>query len=278
MGPVEIELSSNIRLEAALDALVLATGAGFYDISYIVHEGQIKVGTRDALPFPMEMRVYQIPVLVRANRCVTSFLSAIQESIEPDSWFETGDTREGTISNLEGTQFAALQTRKAHIAIQTLLEQMEQHEAVSVTEEADQSLLMEQLKLVYTHRASMAIENRKVLDPEASDAPKTGGCVYGFGPKEKPPESNSNNVKPSFSFLVGEVQSLSLVHDPQRDRIDSEITRLERLLGPAQLDPQASRIRWAARQVEQAHARIATLETQIADRVAPMVFLITDDD
>lgn len=276
LGRIDIELSSNIRLEAALDALVLATGAGFYDISYIVHQGQIKVGTRDALPLPMEMRLYQIPVLVRANRCVTSFFSTIQESIEPESWFDTSDIGEGTISNLGNGQFAVLQTRKAHIAIQTLLEQVEQHEVVSVTEEAVQSLLMEQLKLLYTYRASMAIEKRKVPDPEASDAPKTGGCVYGFGPKETPPESGPNKVKPSFSCLGTGEPSHSSIKDPRRVGFDGDIVRLEGLLGMPQLDPDASRIRHAVRQIEEALARIAGLELQIVDRFAPTVTVLTE--
>ncbi len=64
----------------------------------------------------------------------------------------------------------------------------------------------------------------------------------------------------------------------KKDQADIAIANLERLLGPQQLDPDISRIRWAARQIEQANAHIAALEKQIADEVTPIVTVIAGGD
>ncbi|MCH7921182.1 MAG: hypothetical protein IIC50_24835, partial [Planctomycetes bacterium] len=59
-GPMDLDSLPNVRLGTALDSLVLALGAGFYDITYIVEGGVIKIGTREALPAKLETRIYNI--------------------------------------------------------------------------------------------------------------------------------------------------------------------------------------------------------------------------
>jgi hypothetical protein len=90
-----------------------------------VDEGVILIGTADALPSKMVPLVYEIPALAHAAGGAKDLIETIQNTIEPESWFDIGDTGEATITPYPSQQprkLAVLQTYENHQKIQKFLE------------------------------------------------------------------------------------------------------------------------------------------------------------
>jgi hypothetical protein len=68
----------------------------------------------------METRVYDIPGLGYPAGGTDNLIQLIQDTIEPDSWFDTGG--QGTISTYMGRKLAILQTPEIHRKIQNFLQ------------------------------------------------------------------------------------------------------------------------------------------------------------
>jgi hypothetical protein len=254
---IDMDGLTNVRLETALDSLLDAIGAGFYDIAYTVNDRQIIIGTFESLPIIFETRTYRIPLLIRAAYRTRTFLQALPEAIEPDSWFYMSDLGQGTITPISETHFAVLQTRKTHIAIQAQLERLQLDPVVSIPDYMDPNTLTAHLAILRRHRGDILSE--KETAKESLGLPEKKESVLD-GP-----------------FVMNEML-LARTFSPRQDQVDAKIATLERLLGPKRLDPDISRIHWTAKQIEQANARIAAIEEQIADRVLPTVTVIARGD
>jgi hypothetical protein len=109
-----------VRLGTALELLLKAVSDGFAEIGYVVKNGVITVATKDALPNKLETRVYDIPGLGYPAGGVDSLIQLIQDTIDPDSWFDTGG--EGEIRTYMGRKLAILQTPEIHRKIQNFLQ------------------------------------------------------------------------------------------------------------------------------------------------------------
>jgi hypothetical protein len=110
-----------VRLGTALELLLKAVSDGFAELGYVVKNGVITVATKDALPNKLETRVYDIPGLGYPAGGVDNLIQLIQDTIEPDSWFDIG-IRQGTISTYMGRKLAILQTPEIHRKIQNFLQ------------------------------------------------------------------------------------------------------------------------------------------------------------
>jgi hypothetical protein len=106
-----------VRLGAALELLLKAISDGFSELGYVVKDGVITIATKDALPNKLETRIYNIPGAGGTDHVI----QLIQDTIEPDSWFDTG-TGEGTVSTYMGRKLAILQTPEIHQKIQNFLQ------------------------------------------------------------------------------------------------------------------------------------------------------------
>jgi len=159
--PAGMDPLTGVKLRKALEILLAGVSSiDFAELIYVVDEGVILIGTVDMLERPMVHRVYDISDLVAepanfrgmggyggggmggygggmggygggmggmggtGGYIAEDLRYLIQETIEPDEWFETSDTGEGTITPYPRQQpkkLAVLQTHEVHQEIEKLL-------------------------------------------------------------------------------------------------------------------------------------------------------------
>ncbi|MHC4475097.1 MAG: hypothetical protein ACYTEL_05610 [Planctomycetota bacterium] len=128
-------------LGMGLDLLLKSVAAGVADLDYIVDNGIITVATVDGLPRKLVTRVYELRGLVRSTGGARNLVRLIPQTIEPDSWYETGQG-EGTITSHEGRKLIVLQTAPVHQKIQKLLDSAKADTAYKDTPRIDLSVDM----------------------------------------------------------------------------------------------------------------------------------------
>lgn len=188
--PAGMDPLTGIKLRKAIEILIAGVTSAqlgeFGEITYVVDEGVVQIGTLDMLPPKMVHRVYDVSDLVaepanygQIGRMMgmqnmmmggmggggmmgggmggmggyggggmmggmgggmmgggmmggqgsmmqaQSLLQLIEETIEPDSWFDLSDTGQGTIMaypSQQPTKLAVMQTHEVHVEIEKLLE------------------------------------------------------------------------------------------------------------------------------------------------------------
>jgi type II secretory pathway component GspD/PulD (secretin) len=160
--PINMEPISAIPLRKALSLLLEAVSGGFAAINFIVEGGVITIATAESLPSEMETLVYDVTDLIgrpaefyaptgaavtaaaegeagteqlgeveemdrtelieEATTRANNLLLLIQQTIQPESWFEAGG--EGSITVYERKKLIIYQTREVHNQIEKLLEQL----------------------------------------------------------------------------------------------------------------------------------------------------------
>jgi len=123
-----------IGLGKALELLLKAVSSGAVDeLGYAVDKGIITIAAAESLPRRLETRVYDIPALAHAAVGDDDLVQLIQETVEPESWYEAGG--EGTIRIYMGKKLAIRQTREVHSKIEDLLAGLRQ--AITASASAD---------------------------------------------------------------------------------------------------------------------------------------------
>ncbi|MHC4171445.1 MAG: hypothetical protein ACYTBX_18525 [Planctomycetota bacterium] len=110
-----------VRLGTALELLLKAVAGNVADLVYVVNDGVITIATIESLPNWMETQIYDIPGFFHPAGDADNLVQLIQDTIEPDSWFETSETGEGTIRSYMGKKLVVLQTPEIHQKIQKFL-------------------------------------------------------------------------------------------------------------------------------------------------------------
>jgi general secretion pathway protein D len=145
-----------------LELLLKSVSGGFAELGYVVDDGIITIATVGSLPSEMVTRVYDVTDLLgrradyisrstggstvstgdqiggegfdeqdelgrdelqdEADERAENLILLIQETIEPETWYEAGG--EGTITVYENKKLIVLQTRKVHSQIEELLNEM----------------------------------------------------------------------------------------------------------------------------------------------------------
>jgi len=125
---------SGVRIGTALELLLKTVSGGFTELGYVIKNGVITIATvdSDSLPNNLETRVYDIPSLGHPAGGTDNLIQLIQDSIEPDSWFDIG-TGEGTISTYMGKKLVILQAPEIHQKIQNFLQTIKVDIPVDVT-------------------------------------------------------------------------------------------------------------------------------------------------
>jgi len=114
--PINMDTISSAPLGAALELLLKSVSAGLTELGYVVKDGIITVATVDSLPSSFETWVYDVhPALDAYN-----LIRMITNTIERDSWFETG-VGEGTINIYQGRKLIVGQTPQIQQEIQNFL-------------------------------------------------------------------------------------------------------------------------------------------------------------
>ena len=159
--PINMDAISAIPLGPALKLLLESVSGGFADLGYVVENGVITIATVEALPSPLVTLVYDVGDLLgrpadyyaqspeeitadlemagaegfeieeeldreelaeQAALRSEALVTLIQESVEPDTWYDAGG--EGTITIHENKKLIVLQTRKVHNEIEKLLREL----------------------------------------------------------------------------------------------------------------------------------------------------------
>jgi hypothetical protein len=114
---IDMDGIPGVRLGTAMELLLKAVSDGFSELGYVIKNGVITISTVESLPSKFETRIYEIPgPFLAANELA----DAIQETIEPDSWFDYGG--EGEIRIYMGRKLVILQTPEIHREIQNFLQ------------------------------------------------------------------------------------------------------------------------------------------------------------
>ncbi len=122
--PAGMDPLTGIKLRKALEILLDGISGDFAELKYVVDEGVILIATADALPSKMVPVVYEIPALAHSAGGAKDLIDTIQNTIEPESWFEMSDMGEATITPYPSQQprkLAILQTYENHQEIQKFL-------------------------------------------------------------------------------------------------------------------------------------------------------------
>ena len=129
--PASMDPLTDIKLSKALEILIASATSSqpgeFGEITYVVDDGVILIGSEELLPHKMLPRVYDISDLVEDTADANNLIRSITQTIEPDSWYKLSEKGEGTIMAYPLRQpknFAVMQTYRIHQKITRFLEDM----------------------------------------------------------------------------------------------------------------------------------------------------------
>ena len=126
--PAGMDPLTGIKLRKALEILLDGVSSDFAEVSYIVDEGVILIATPDSLPNNMVPGVYDIPALAYSPGSASELIETIQNTIDPESWFELSDLGEATITpypRQRPKKLAILQTHENHQKIWRFLQNID---------------------------------------------------------------------------------------------------------------------------------------------------------
>jgi Flp pilus assembly secretin CpaC/tetratricopeptide (TPR) repeat protein len=156
-----------------------------------------------------------------------SLVNLIQESIEPDTWYDLSDTGEGTITpypTQSPKKLAILQTHEVHNEIEKLLEALRKALGEQVSIEArflvvtenfleDVGLDVDFTINAGTHWGTITVEQNSVLSSQADTATKVGGSLGGI--------QASASVSGGYGSILDDLQVAFLLRATQA-HIDSK--------------------------------------------------------
>jgi len=151
-APIMINPPAPVRLGTGLQKVLEGVSGGFAELDYTVDAGVVTVATVDGLRVTgMETRIHDVPAVLRAMG-QEQLARTIQETVEPESWFEQSERGKGTIVPSDDGQLVVWQNRPIHKKIQALLREMAKGASVTLPVEAPPATLKEQLRLSLAYR------------------------------------------------------------------------------------------------------------------------------
>jgi len=142
--PAGMDPLTGVKLRKALEILLAGVSSDIEQVSYFVDEGVILIATKDTLPIKMVTVVYDIPALAYSTGSAGNLINSIQDTIEPDSWYDLSEMGEGTISLCLGNKLAILQTPGNHRKIQKFLQSVTTDIPFSVPEDIPAEILLDE--------------------------------------------------------------------------------------------------------------------------------------
>ncbi len=118
----EMEPIKKISVSAAIDILLSNLGTVDCPLGYGVRDSVVLIASVDILPSDMETYIYEIPPLADPGQNTDKIIRTIQETIEPESWYDTSDIGYCTIEPVMDNQFTITNAHDVHKKVMKLLE------------------------------------------------------------------------------------------------------------------------------------------------------------
>jgi hypothetical protein len=159
--PAGMDPLTGIKLRKVLEILLASVSSDFAKLKYVVDEGVILIGTQDALPNKMITRVYEIPALAYSAGAAKDLIDTIQNTVDPESWFEMCDTGEATITpypRQRPTKLAILQTYENHQKIWKVLHNITIDIPVGTSSEISEKVLLDDRSSLFREKQNLEME------------------------------------------------------------------------------------------------------------------------
>jgi len=140
--PAGMDPLTVIKLRKALEILLAGVSSDSAELGYVVDDGVVLIATKESLPKRMVPVIYDVPISVQSAGGSRELAKAIQESIEPDSWFDASGIGEGTISVYMGRKLVISQTPEVHRRIAEFLQSMTKDIPVSAPTDIPEEILI----------------------------------------------------------------------------------------------------------------------------------------
>ena len=159
--PANLNPLTGVKLRKALEILLASVSSDFAKIKYVVDDGVILIGTEDSLPDKMITRVYNIPALAYSPGSTRGLVEAIQNTIDPESWFDNSDTGEATITPYPSQQprkLVILQTYENHQKIWKFLQSITIDIPVGATPDIPERVLLDDRSNLFREKQNLEME------------------------------------------------------------------------------------------------------------------------
>jgi hypothetical protein len=159
--PAGMDPLTGIKLRKALEILLDGVSGDFAELKYVVDEGVILIATEDSLPNKMVPLVYEIPALAHSAGGAKDLIDTIQNTIDPESWFEMSDMGEATITPYPSQQprrLAILQTYENHQKIEKFLKSIKIDIPAAVPSEVPEEVLLDEKSNLQAENQNLEME------------------------------------------------------------------------------------------------------------------------
>ena len=159
--PAGMDPLTDVKLRKALEILLDGVSGDFAELKYIVDEGVILIATADSLPSKMVPLVYDIPTLAHSAGAAKDLINTIQNTIDPESWFDMSDMGEATITPYPSQQprkLAILQTYEVHQKIQKFLGSIKMDIPAGTPSEIPEEILLSEKNNLIVEKQDLEME------------------------------------------------------------------------------------------------------------------------
>jgi DNA repair exonuclease SbcCD ATPase subunit len=159
--PAGMDPLTGIKLRKALEILLDGVSGDFAELKYVVDEGVILIATADSLPSKMIARVYEIPAAAYSAGSAKDLIDTIQNTIDPESWFDMSDMGEATITpypSQRPRKLAILQTYDVHQKIQKFLESIKMDVPAGTPLEVPEEMLLSEKNNLLRENQNLEME------------------------------------------------------------------------------------------------------------------------
>jgi len=159
--PAGMDPLTGIKLRKALEILLDGVSSEFAKLGYVVDEGVILIATADSLPSKMVPRVYEIPALAYSAGAAKDLIDAIQNTIDPESWFEMSDIGEATITpypRQRPRKLAIFQTYENHQKIWKFLNNITLDIPVGTPSNIPEKVLLDDRSSLFREKQGLEME------------------------------------------------------------------------------------------------------------------------
>jgi hypothetical protein len=159
--PAQMDPLTAVKLRKALEILLADVSSDFARLKYVVDDGVILIGTADSLSDKMVTRVYDIPALAYSPGSARELVEAIRNTVDPESWTESGGVGEGTIIPYPSQQprkLAIFQTYENHQRIWKFLQSITIDIPLGTPPDISEKVLLDDRSSLFREKQNLEME------------------------------------------------------------------------------------------------------------------------